>query len=603
MLIRSPRPRPPRLQPPPVAHTRSPISRRSKLAVAASGRPPTDAKPPPGSGAFGCGGGGQRTTQPTRALRTTPPTPTPPLVRVLAVLEKDDPSPVAGGTATWSDVLSHEGTRLTWFESGLALTVIVANAATPASFDAAVSGVDAVIVVDAPDGGVAASLLTRPAAAAVTTLAPLGACGPKVASLARFAGAPAFPATLLERAAAALPFTCTAAASRALTVATAMWSRGHGDDVLSAILVVVDTGVVKLKSVDAFRGRGAATLLCMLRHCREVTIACVTDPDCKAGLDCLSAVPPGDQVAAYRCIVSHESAKFEAFSLCVLTKHRCLGVDAAIPTMPAPEPQATWRGAPLDARTGLQIFVGWLAEGDAVSWKVVAGLSPAFDCFPNQVSCGWRKGMKRGLGGGAEQQKRRTLKTLNVDFFQHPFPPFFPPSFPPVSPPPHTPQLQLFYHGAARGSFWYDPVFQVDTLAGAKVWRRRHYRVRAAGDGSVAVYNLSVLDSGVVSSERWRIVDAPDDLSYALFCYVGAAAASGQAYVGAVLCTRDGGWVPERHADRLSASLARASIEPWELIRVKVSPDLEAESAPPLGLARRDAAADPVRGGGGRAVK
>ena len=165
-----------------------------------------------------------------------------------------------------------------------------------------------------------------------------------------------------------------------------------------------------------------------------------------------------------------------------------------------------------------------------------------------------------------------------------------------------SPQLQLFYHGAARGSFWYDPVFRVDTLAGESVWRRRHYRVRAAGDGSSALYNFSVLDSGVVSLERWRITDCPDDMTYALFCYVGAAAASGQAYVGAVLCTRDGDWVPDHHADRLAASLARASIEPWELIRVKVSPDVE-KQGPPLGLARRDAAADPVRGGGGRAVK
>lgn len=84
--------------------------------------------------------------------------------------------------------------------------------------------------------------------------------------------------------------------------------------------------------------------------------------------------------------MSHESAKFEAFSLCVLTRHRCLGVDAAIPALPTPDPQPEWRGAPLDAKAGLQIFVGWLAQGDPVSWRVHAGLSPAFDQFPDQVS-------------------------------------------------------------------------------------------------------------------------------------------------------------------------------------------------------------------------
>lgn len=464
--------------------------------------------------------------------------------------------------------MGHEGLRMTWFETGLALVVVVAHGGAAhddpaaAAFDAAVADADVLVAVDPADGSPVARWLGRPSVAAVPTVAVLGApVAAAAAAAARVARAPAFPATPWARAAAALPFTRTAAAVRAHAVATAMWGRGHGDDVLTALLVLVDAGGTRLATVDAFRGRGPATLICMLRHCREATLACVTDPDCKAGLDCLAAVPPGDQVAAYRCIVSHESAAFEAFSLCVLTRHRCLGVDAAVPTMPAPAPQAEWRGAPLTAEAGTAVFVGWLdasagavdggagggaavdsgagggaaVEGGALvaplpwSWRVAAGLSPAFDQFPNQI--------------------------------------------------------QLFQRVGT--AFWYDPVFQVDTLAGARVWRRRHYRVRpVAGPTGPAVYHFSVLDNGVVSQEVWRILDAPDDLAYAVFVYVGAAAASGQAYVGAVLCTPDGGPPPARHADRLAAALARVPIEPWELFYVRNAPMGAAElDGAPLELA------------------
>lgn len=55
-------------------------------------------------------------------------------------------------------------------------------------------------------------------------------------------------------------------------------------------------------------------------------------------------------------------------------------------------------------------------------------------------------------------------------------------------------------------------------------------------------FHFSVLDNGVISSEFWRIVDATDDLSWALFFYAGAASAAGQAYTGAVLATPDGAW-------------------------------------------------------------
>ena len=69
-------------------------------------------------------------------------------------------------------------------------------------------------------------------------------------------------------------------------------------------------------------------------------------------------------------------------------------------------------------------------------------------------------------------------------------------------------------------------MFKVKTLDGDEVWRRRRYRVRQAqAPGS---FNLSVLDNGVTSKEFWRLLDASDDLSFALFYYSGAASAAGE---------------------------------------------------------------------------
>ena len=42
----------------------------------------------------------------------------------------------------------------------------------------------------------------------------------------------------------------------------------------------------------------------------------------------------------------------------------------------------------------------------------------------------------------------------------------------------------------------YDPVFQVKTLDGRTVWRRRHYRVRRAQ--LPGTFHFSVLDNGAV---------------------------------------------------------------------------------------------------------
>ncbi|CAN0486591.1 unnamed protein product, partial [Scytosiphon promiscuus] len=62
------------------------------------------------------------------------------------------------------------------------------------------------------------------------------------------------------------------------------------------------------------------------------------------------------------------------------------------------------------------------------------------------------------------------------------------------------------------------------------VWRRRHYRVKSAA--TPGTFRFSVLDNGVVSTEYWRIIDVPDDLSWGVFDYAGAATAAGRSDPG-----------------------------------------------------------------------
>ena len=78
-------------------------------------------------------------------------------------------------------------------------------------------------------------------------------------------------------------------------------------------------------------------------------------------------------------------------------------------------------------------------------------------------------------------------------------------------------QYQLFYRGKAKGSLWYEPVFQVKTLEGKVVWRRRKYRIERSK--ILGTFYFSVLDNGVISNEFWTIVNVSDGFSWGLFHY------------------------------------------------------------------------------------
>ncbi|KAJ8574358.1 hypothetical protein K7X08_026163 [Anisodus acutangulus] len=281
------------------------------------------------------------------------------------------------------------------------------------------------------------------------------------------------------------------------------WERHNSDDIRFCLLVIINAYITPVSTLKNLRAKGFSTLNCMVTNCGPQILNCLLDPNCRKALQCLNNCSPVHQVCNYRCIASYESKYLEEFSLCVLQKNNCLELDAKIPEKPRVPPMAEFRGEKLSPEIAEDLFVGWLGTLDW-SWRVVAGQNPAYDQFP----C----------------------------------------------------QYQLFYRGKARGSFWYEPVFQVITLEMSK------YRVKR---GKVpGTFHFSVLDNGVVSNEFWTIVDVSDYLSWGLFHYHGAARVAGQSYTGAVLVSPDGQYPAEKEKERLVSALDRCDIKEWELFNV-----------------------------------
>ncbi|XP_072978426.1 uncharacterized protein [Typha angustifolia] len=299
------------------------------------------------------------------------------------------------------------------------------------------------------------------------------------------------------------------------------WERHNSDDIRFCLLVIINSYIRPVPILKNLRAKGLSTLNCMIKNCGSQILNCLFDPNCRKALQCLNACSPVDQVCNYRCIASYESPYLEAFSLCVLQKNNCLDLDADIPSKPSVPPLSIFRGEKLSYEAAEDLFIGWLGDLEW-SWRVVAGQNPAYDQFP----C----------------------------------------------------QYQLFYRGKAKGSFWYEPVFQVRTLEGKLVWRRRRYRVRRAS--IPGTFYFSVLDNGVVSKEFWTIVDVSDDLSWGLFHYNGAAQAAGISYTGAVLVSPDGMHPPDTESQRLASALEKCSVKNWELYTV----DNCSCFNPPLGI-------------------
>ncbi|KAG6484215.1 hypothetical protein ZIOFF_061010 [Zingiber officinale] len=310
-------------------------------------------------------------------------------------------------------------------------------------------------------------------------------------------------------------------ATEVLRTASNAWERHNSDDIRFCLLVIINSYIRPISILKNLRAKGLSTVNCMLTNCGSQVLNCLLDPNCRKALQCLNRCSPIDQVCNYRCIASYESPYLEAFSLCVLQKNNCLELNAVIPTKPVVSPLTMFRGELLSHELAEDLFIGWLGKFEW-SWRVIAGQNPAYDHFP----C----------------------------------------------------QYQLFYRGKARGSFWYEPVFQVRTLGGDLIWRRRRYRVRRAS--IPGTFYFSVLDNGVVSEEYWTVVDVCEDLSWGLFHYSGAASAAGLSYTGAVLVSPDGYYEPELGGHRLKSALEKCSIMEWELHIV----DNCSCTNPPLGI-------------------
>ena len=306
------------------------------------------------------------------------------------------------------------------------------------------------------------------------------------------------------------PWSQAAKDVRSMDMVKALFDRKNHTDLYFAHLVLASASGIKVAAVDISQDITLSNVWCIGTNCNKQLLACYRNPMCKQSLDCVDACGLNDQVCTYRCIRSYQNDEFERLARCMLHSHNCLGNNAVRPEFPRVSPMTMFRGEPLTHETAERIMQGWFGE-KKFSWIAVAGNNDAFDAFPNQY--------------------------------------------------------QIWYPGKAKNSFWYNPVFKVNTLDGRTVWRRSDYRCRR--ESVPGTFIFSFMDNGVTSQEYWRIVDAADDLSWSLYYYSGAAKSAGQAYIGAILATPTGNWPADDQIDRIADSLWRGcGIKLWEMIQV-----------------------------------
>ena len=308
-----------------------------------------------------------------------------------------------------------------------------------------------------------------------------------------------------------------------------LFDRKNHLDLLFMSLVLIDAcevpGIV-VPEVAINQEINIGNVWCIASNCGSKLLDCYKNPQCRKSLDCVDACGMNDQVCTYTCIRSYQNREFEYLARCMLHSHNCLGNDAKRPEFPIVKPMKTFRGEALTHEVAEQIMQGHLGterDGKKIdySWLAVAGQNPAYDHFPAQY--------------------------------------------------------QIWYAGKARNSFWYNPVFKVNTLDGKSVWRRSDYRCKR--EDTPGTFTFTFMDNGVTSKEYWRIVDAADDLSWALYYYAGAAKSAGQMYVGAVLATPDGLWPPTREMERVEKALWEGcGCKMWEMMEVDNRPDVIANA-------------------------
>mmetsp|Transcript_22733 Transcript_22733/g.33570 ORF Transcript_22733/g.33570 Transcript_22733/m.33570 type:complete len:605 (+) Transcript_22733:83-1897(+) len=361
-------------------------------------------------------------------------------------------------------------------------------------------------------------------------------CGIATQQLCRAGSYQISSAGLQNVVASLAPWSKLASGKRLLEKTRILLERKSSEDYIFAVLFCLNAltsvpiDVVKNGDINPSWEKGIVRnvqeFATMCDKCGPQIASALTDPQTKSAIDLLNACDLRDQVGSYRVIVSNETPQLEDFTLCILQQNDCFQCNAPILSQPRVPLFDKWRRQPLTQETSRQILIGHLDHPAACSdasqkkdwsWKVVLGANPAYDAFP----------------------------------LQH----------------------QIFYpsSGGKGKSLWYDPVFAVDTLQGDRVWCKRHYRCTPrrhwSDDNAAGAWTLSTLDNGMVSEEHWTIVDAADDLSWAVLHYSGAAKRAGQSYVGALLCSPDGNFPTTTGAtyERIRQAFQKCDLELWEL--------------------------------------
>ena len=311
------------------------------------------------------------------------------------------------------------------------------------------------------------------------------------------------------------------------------WGCGHAiwgeawetEDSLYALLFAVHFAVMPVELVaQEPQIDTVEKIFTLCTRCLSEAVAAGLDSEARACLACQSGCDVRDQTQMYRCTVSHESAPLASLVRC-FERRRVFDCDAEVPDVPL-APLTEFQGKRVGVEMAWKIMEGhWSMSPSSCSWRPVLGQNPAYDYFPCQFNSWYRD--PRGNRG------------------------------------------------------WYDPVFKVVTLDGREVWRKRHYRV-LPGDvpGS---FNLSTEDNGISLREYWRIVDADDDLAWAVLHYAGAAPSVGQSYTGSLLVSRDGRLPEDIPSARIAAAFQKAGVAKFELYAIHQDEELGGDSGkPPL---------------------
>lgn len=288
-----------------------------------------------------------------------------------------------------------------------------------------------------------------------------------------------------------------------------LWRRKSLDEAAYALLLLIDQGVQPVRIVRAQSSQpSVASLARTTGTCYRELLACLSESQCRRALSCLRTCGLADQSCAYQCLVSYESSTLTRLSFCAFQQEDVLNSGIERPDTPRVATMEAFRGKPLLHSDAEQILVGHLDvdSGTNYSWLVAAASSPAYAQFPVQY--------------------------------------------------------QIWVRGSRAGSLRYRPTFLVKTLSGDYTWKSRDYTVRRTD--TPGQWEFSILDSGVMSEERWQLLGADDGLGWCALFFTGVARRAGLAYRGALLLTRDG-HMPLGQEAAVEAALSRAGLRLWEL--------------------------------------